>query len=89
MEGRREENLLCWLTWVVQGWRIAMSKGPNRVGFLLFSPIIHLKAEHSQLPKRCDFNVLIARKMEKVQKPIITQIYLGLFNDVTFCGLIA
>jgi hypothetical protein len=29
----------------ITGWRLALSKGPNRIGVLLFSPSIHLKVE--------------------------------------------
>jgi hypothetical protein len=36
--GEEEEN-------TIQGWRLALSKGPNRVDVLFFFPSIHLKTE--------------------------------------------
>jgi hypothetical protein len=41
----------CYMTWVVQWLRLALSKGSNRVGLSL----PHLKTQHIQFPKRPEF----------------------------------
>jgi hypothetical protein len=41
----RLDNNIKILNIYIQGWRLALSKGPNRVGVLLFSPSIYLKTE--------------------------------------------
>jgi hypothetical protein len=40
---RREEHLLCWA--YLHHWTTALSKGPNIIGVILFSPSFHLRTE--------------------------------------------
>jgi hypothetical protein len=48
-------------------------RGPTEYAFFSSPPSFTWRRKQSQLPKRCDFNILIVWTMDKVQKPIITR----------------